>query len=223
MIKNKLYEIDTEALRSNLLEYTRKAFLMLPEMEAPNILDIGCGDGVPTMELARMSDGQILGLDIDQTQLDKLEQMIRKANLSNRVHTLNCSMSEMCFQDESFDIIWAEGSISAIGFKNGLQEFRRFLKPDRFLVVHDELKGLNEKLEQISDCEYKLLGYFILSKNIWWTEYFLPLKEQLDDIRKKYTSESKQFQDFSKFQLELDEFEKNPESCQSVFFVMKKI
>ncbi len=90
-------------------------------------------------------------------------------------------------------------------------------------MVHDELKGLNEKLEQISDCEYKLLGYFILSKNIWWTEYFLPLKEQLDDIRKSYTSESKQFQDFSKFQLELDEFEKNPESCQSVFFVMKKI
>lgn len=223
MINNKLYEIDTETLRSNLLEYTRRAFRMLSEMEAPSILDIGCGEGIPTMELARMSDGQILGLDIDQIQLDKLEQTISKANLSNRVHTLNCSMSEMRFQDESFDIIWAEGSISSIGFKNGLQEFRRFLKPDRFLVVHDELKGLSEKLEQITDCKYKLLGYFILSKNIWWTKYFLPLKKQLDDIRKKYTSESEQFQKFNKYQLELDEFEKNPESCQSVFFVMQKI
>lgn len=38
---------------------------------------------------------------------------------------MNCSMFEMPFTDESFDIIWAEGSIYLIGFERGLDEWRR--------------------------------------------------------------------------------------------------
>jgi len=209
--------------RVNLLKYTRKAFLTLPKLEYPNILDAGCGDGVPTLELAKLTNGQILGFDIDHEKLSILEQKIKAANLSDRVHTSECSITEMLFQDESFDIIWAEGSISYIGFKKGLKEFSRLLKSGRFLVVHDELKNLEEKINLISEYGYKLLDYFILSEEIWRDEYYLPLKKCLDEIRRKYPLETDQMLELSKFQKEVDQFKKNPESFQSVFFIMQKI
>ncbi|GAH56296.1 unnamed protein product, partial [marine sediment metagenome] len=78
---------------------------MLPEINKPYILDIGCGSGVPTMELARLTNGQIVGADINQTLLDKLNRKIKEAGLSHRVKTVRCSISEMNFREESFDII----------------------------------------------------------------------------------------------------------------------
>jgi len=44
-------------------QYTRKAFRMLPKMEKPHILDVGCGPGGPTMELARVSQGDVIGIE----------------------------------------------------------------------------------------------------------------------------------------------------------------
>ena len=67
-----LKELNAEKMREVFLKYTRKAFEMLPKMENPCILDIGCGSGTPSIELAKLSDGEITGIDIDQAALDKL-------------------------------------------------------------------------------------------------------------------------------------------------------
>lgn len=72
---------------------------------------VSCGSGVPTMELARLSNGEIIGLDINQTLLDVLTRKIEKAGLSDRFKAVKCSIFDMEFPDESFDIIWAEGSL----------------------------------------------------------------------------------------------------------------
>ena len=61
-----------DACRKNLNKYTIRAFQTLPKMEAPTILDIGCGSGVPSLELARQCNGKIIGLDIDRFLLDFL-------------------------------------------------------------------------------------------------------------------------------------------------------
>ncbi|GAH56076.1 unnamed protein product [marine sediment metagenome] len=169
-----------------------------------------------------MSNGQIIGLDVNQPSLDRLKRKIEKAGLSDRVKVMKCSMVDMDFPNESFDIIWAEGSIAVIGFKRGLKEWRQFLKPNRFLAVHDEIGDIPEKLEQISSCGYDLLEYFTLNDDTWWMEYYAPLEKRINEIRIKHANDPKALAVLDEEQREIDMFKKNPGRYCSVFFIMKK-
>jgi len=216
------FQVKKDMIRERLKKYTKKAFQVLPKLNNPKILDIGCGSGIPTLELARLSHGEILGIDIDQPALDIFAKKIKEAGLTDQVKTINCSIFDMDFTDESFDTIWSEGSIYAIGFERGLREWRRFLKPGGFMVVHDEQGNVKEKLELISVCGYDLLGYFTLNKETWWTEYFAPLEKLIVESQTRYSENSKILEELQHSQGELDMFKKNPERNSSVYFVMKK-
>ena len=214
--------IDKDQIRAGLVKYTERAFAVLPGMYNPRILDIGCGSGVSTMEFARLTDGEIIGLDIDDTALDRFKDKIQKAWLSHRVKAIKCSMFDMDFPDESFDIIWSEGSIYAIGFEKGLKEWRKLLKPNGFLVVHDQQGNIARKLEQIPDCGYHLLNYFTLSTETWWAEYFAPLEKRINEIKNKYSDDSEAMAALKDAQQELDIFRNDPLNNSSVCFVMQK-
>jgi ubiquinone/menaquinone biosynthesis C-methylase UbiE len=210
-----------EEIRKRLLKYTRKAFRMLPRMDRPLILDIGCGSGIPTLELARLSHGEVMGIDIDGAALDEFNNRIKKTGLADRVRAINCSMFHMDSPPESFDVIWAEGSIYAIGFERGLREWRRFLKPGGFLVVHDEQGNVKEKLEQIADCGYGLLGHFMLSTETWHREYFAPLQKLLGEFTAAGPDSPELLEGLREAREELDMFRGSPERNCSVYFVME--
>ena len=204
-------------------KYTRKAFQMLPKLERPRILDIGCGSGLPTIELAKLSDGEIIGIDINQSLLDKLNKKIEEEGFSSRVKTVKCSLFEIDFPDESFDIIWAEGSIWIIGFEKGLKEWRRLLKTNGFLVVHDEIKTVSNKLKKITSCGYKLVNYFSLPEDAHWTEYYRPLEIRIKELYTKYKNNSEALKILKKHQNEIDTVKRNPKEHSSAFYIMQKL
>ncbi len=223
MKKDILFEINHDRLRANFNKYTRKAFQMLPTLKKPRILDIGCGSGVPTLELARLSMGEVIGIDIDQTRLNKFNIKIKEANLAHRVKTMKCSLKNMKFPNKSFDIIWAEGTTWIIGFQKALKAWRRFIKPNGFLVVHDELGDIDKKIELIFISGYKLIDKFFVPGDAWWNEYYHPLEKRIHELRKKYQNNPKILNVLDKEQREVEEYKKNPKYHGSVFFVMQKI
>lgn len=222
--------------------YTERAFRMLPPMEDPRILDIGCGPGSPTMALAKLGGGEVIGIDIHQQYLDQLQAKIDAADVGHRVRAVNCSMFEIDFDDRSFDIVWAEGSIFIIGFERGLCEWKRLIKPERFLVVHEvawlrpdppqeivdfwlreypAITTIDEKLRQIEKSGHHLIGHFPLPEDAWWHEYYDPLEERIDMLRAKYAEDAEVIAELDEHQLEIDMFRKYSRWYGSVFFVMQ--
>ena len=215
--------IDIDGIRSNFLIYTRRAFELLPHIYNPRILDIGCGSGVPTLELARLSGGHLTGMDIDMSGLKKLKTKAGEEGLDQRVVTMECSLLEMSFADETFDIVWAEGSISVVGFEKGISEWRRLIRKDGYLVVHDSLLDIEGKIECIREAGYELIDYFTITKDVWMNKYLLPLKESVEEYDKYCNPDGERSEEISVYRREIEAFERQPDLNESVFFIMKKI
>jgi len=239
------FEIHTALERESpgLDRYTREAFRMLPIMEGPAILDIGCGPGAATMELARLTDGDITALDLHQPYLDKLNLKIEEAGLTGRVTTVHGSMSKMDFPDESFDVLWAEGSIYIIGFDKGLREWARFLKPEGYLVASEAvwlrpdppqevrefwkarypgIRTIPENLELVAACGYRLIGLFTLPEDAWWAGYYDPVEKRLEGLQRKYSDNPEALAVLDEERREIEMYRRYSKWYGSVFFVMQK-
>ena len=217
-----MLETEKDQIRKHFIKYTRQAFQILPRTKDPHILDVGCGSGIPTIELAELSNGKIIGIDIDQKLLNKLNKRIQDEGLSKRVFTKNCSLFNIDFPDETFDIIWAEGTIHLIGFEKGLKEWRHLLRPGGFLVVHDGVKEVSDKLKKIHDIGYKLLNHFVLPEDSWWINYFEPLERLINKWHKKAKSNVSQ-KLLKSYQNEVNMFKKNPIENISAFYIFQSI
>lgn len=224
-------------------EYTQKAFEMIPHIKQPHILDVGCGPGLQTIKLAKLTDGEILGIDIHQPYLDQLDNSAKKEKLSDRIKTLNKSMINMDFPEEYFDIIWAEGSIFIIGFERGLSEWKKFIKKNGYLAIHEmtwlkdnppkeiydywqkiysAITTVEKNLEIIKKCNYKLIGYFTLPEDAWWDLYYNPLEKRLKELGLKYKDNPKALEMINEEQNEINLYRKYNEWYGSVFYVMQK-
>ncbi|TFF85285.1 MAG: class I SAM-dependent methyltransferase, partial [Promethearchaeota archaeon] len=181
MISMDLLKIDE--IRKNFNKYSMKAFNFLPKVEKGRLLDIGCGTGVPTILIATHSNFEITAIDIDQELLEILDNKIKNKGLGNRIKTRDLSLFELDFPEESFDVIWAEGSLNIIGFKRGLTEWKRFIKKGGFMVIHDDATNIENKLKIIENMGYKLIGHFLLPDDAWKLKYCNPLQKRIGKIK----------------------------------------
>ena len=94
-------QTETDLLRSNLLSYTERAFHRLPKFERPRILDIGCGSGIATVAITRISGGDTVAIDIEPTLLELLKVRAVKAGLGDRIQSLQCSVFDLKFPAKS--------------------------------------------------------------------------------------------------------------------------
>jgi hypothetical protein len=81
---------------------------------------------------------------------------------------------------------------------------------------------VEQKIEQISEYGYELLGYFILDVETWRVEYFTPLQKLVDETEKKYGDIPEVHKELLNARQELEIFEESPERNSSVCFVIRK-
>ena len=213
---------EVEQVRAGFLKYTREAFLKLPRLENPRILDVGCGSGVPTVELAKLSGGEVTGIDIDQSCIDDFNRKIREEHLSDRVEAFNISLAEMKFPDETFDIVWSEGVVGNIGFETSLKEWRRLLKRDGYLVIHYQVSRVADVLPRIAQLGYSLADTVQLPEDAWWTEFYKPIEEKMDMLLHKYRANVDALKLLKQYKTEMDMVKKNPSNFSCAFYIMKK-
>ena len=214
--------LNIDEFRGVFLKYTKKAFEMLPKINEPYILDIGCGKGLPTLELARLSDGTIIGIDIDQDALDQFRIKIEKQELSDRIKIMNKSLYETGFPKEQFDILWEEGVLHLLDIKKSLKECFRILKPEGYLVSFETIKWMDHSLEQFPRYGFQLVDHFLLPEKYWWTNYYSLLEERIKELYQKYKS-SKELESLKSHEREIAMVKKNPKEFDCGYYISQKV
>ena len=223
---------------------TRRAFDVIPKpTNPPLILDIGCGPGVQTIELAKISNGKIIALDNHQAFLDTLTQSVDKAGLADRIIPTNMSMLEMDFDHNTFDIIWSEGALYFLGFQNGLRRCHELLKNPGYLAVtelvylspappapltqfleseYPDIKDVQGNIELIQTEGFRLLSHFTLPKSAWLDNYYGPMEQQLSRLTKKYQHNDIALKQFEAMTTEIDFYRQYSDYYGYEFFIMQK-
>jgi len=222
---------------------TRKAFGMVSLLPGPSkILDIGCGPGMQTLELARLSGGRVIGLDFHLPFLRRLKESAAAAGLSGRIRCIGGSMADLCFRAAAFDLIWAEGSIYIMGFEKGLGTWRRHLKRGGHIAVTEvswlkpdppaELKefweagypaiqDIESNLQAIRGCGLEPVGHFVLPESAWWDHYYRPLEERVALLRRKYADRPDALELLDAETLEISLYRRYASWYGYVFYIMK--
>jgi len=222
---------------------TRRAFRMLPPLRAPHILDVGCGPGGQTLELARLFDAQITAMDTHQPYLDRLQRQAEGLGFAERIRIVNRSMLEMGFADQTFDLIWCEGAIYIAGFERGLREWRRLLRPGGFMAVTDavwlrtdvpeevrrfwdegypDMLTVDEAAAVISACGYQLVGHFTLPEESWWVHYYRPIEEKIGRLRERYAGDDEALAVLEGERLEIELYRRYADCYGYEFFVIRR-
>jgi ubiquinone/menaquinone biosynthesis C-methylase UbiE len=213
---------EVQQVRAVLLKYTREAFLKLPHIDKPRILDVGCGSGGPAIELSKLTDGAIVGIDTDAQCIEEFKERIKHEALSSRVMAVNRSLSEMHFPDGSFDVVWSEGKLDGLTFEDELREWRRLLKQSGYLVIHYETKDVKDSIPLIPNLGYALIDIVALPRAVWWTEFYEPLQEKMGYLLEKYSGNPKALKYLEQLGDEVEMVKRNPCDFSTAFYIMKK-
>ena len=224
---------------------TRRAFNTIPKPpEQPLILDIGCGPGVQTIELVKLSKGRIIALDNHQAFLDQLMMKAKEKKILDHIVPKNMSMLDMDFENDTFDIIWSEGALYFMGFQNGLRRCHQLLKSDGFLAVteivylvnnppapliryfekeYPDIKVVKDKIDLIQNERFHLISNFTLPESSWFDSFYLPMEEELTRLNKKYQGNEIALGIFEEMKNEINLYKKFSDFYGYEFFIMQRI
>jgi len=177
-------------------EVTLKALGFIDRLTSDSrIADIGCGTGGQTFVMADHTPGHIIGIDRFPAFIDLFNSKAQRLNLQNRVSGAVGSMEALPFRDEELDLIWSEGAIYNIGFKRGLAEWRKFLKPGGYIAVSEaswftrerpaeidsfwmeaypEIDTIPNKVAHMQEAGYIPSATFVLPETCWTDHFYVP-------------------------------------------------
>lgn len=204
-----------------------------------SILDIACGVGSSTVLLANHFKNSVVeGFDLFKHYKESLDEKITENALSDRVYSYCMDMKDPDFANEEFDIVFCEASIEIIGFKKGLNEWKRLLKPEGYMIVSDitwlkkpssesrkfwkntysEIDTVENKIKAIENEGYEFIDYITVPKKDW-NEYYNKLEKNLNSL-----SSDKSAKDFiTQLKKEITTYRQNSDDYSYVFYIMKKV
>ncbi|MCC7553685.1 MAG: class I SAM-dependent methyltransferase [Methanobacteriaceae archaeon] len=108
--------------------------------ETDYILDIGCGGGVNIERFAKIAtSGKVCGIDYSEVSVDKSRKLNKKAIDEGIVEVQEASVSDLPYEDNTFDIITAFETVYFWeDFLKDLKEIRRVLKPGGSFLICNE-------------------------------------------------------------------------------------
>ncbi len=238
------YFSGTERQAPGSSDITLKALSFIEGLdENSKIADIGCGTGGQTMVLAQSTKSEITGIDLCSDYIDQFNRNTQNKLLKHRIKGIVGDMQNLPFRKEELDMIWSEGAIYNIGFKRGLNEWRKYLKPGGYIAVtentwftenrpsaiqefwekaYPEIDTFANKLAQMQTAGYIPLAAFTVPETCW-TNYYSLMQKSQESFLKKYKG-NKTAEEFIAYQrYEADLYYQYKAYYGYAFYIGKKI
>lgn len=210
----------------------------------PKILDLGCGPGAQSLDLARETGGVVTCVDNLGPFLGELAVRAAGAGLAEQIAPV---LGDMAALPESvppgtYDLVWSEGAIYNMGFDAGIKAWQRYLIPGGALAVSElcwlvdeesvpqparafwkahypamRTVDANRNAMQAAGCE--VLGNFTLPPEEWWDSYYAPLLEKLAAFEAKYAGDEAALAVASMERREIELYREHGDAYGYVFFV----
>lgn len=224
--------------------HTRRAFAALGTLpNNPRIVDVGCGPGMQTLELARLSRSRITAVDNHAPFLRELRGHAEGAGLSGLVGTCVGDMSQLPFGPGSVDLLWSEGAIYIMGFEAGLRAWRPLLRAGGHVAVteatwleadppeplagfwaenYPSMATADENGRRAQAAGYRLVERFALPPEAWWTHYYVPLEARLPELRRRHADDPEALAALDSEAEEIELFRRYADYYGYVFYVLQR-
>lgn len=118
------------------------AFLLPHLRPGMRLLDVGCGPGSITVDLAAVvAPGEVIGVDREPAVLDGARALAAARGLAN-THFEPADVYELPLEAESFDVVYAHQVLQHLARPvEGLREAHRVLRPGGIVAVRDSDYG----------------------------------------------------------------------------------
>jgi ubiquinone/menaquinone biosynthesis C-methylase UbiE len=188
---------------------TRRALeLVGPISTDPHVLDIGCGPGMQTMDLADLLPrARITAVDIRPRFVEEARRRAHWGGATKRVDVIEADMAKLPFAPNSFNIVWSEGAAYIMGIREALEAWApllrnngriaitevAWLRPDVPVAVRSGWEHDYPAMTDVEGCRARvreaglqLIGDFVLPESAWWADYYHPMEARLDKLAKVY-------------------------------------
>jgi len=170
----------------------------------PDVLDLGCGVGGQTLQLAELTKGAIMAVDSHAPSIERLRAVLAQRGLLQRVHAIVGDMARVELPPQSFDLVWSEGALYNLGIAPALQRCRAWLRPGGYVAFTDavwrtddpppEVRAsfeqdypamgrVDDVLAAIAATGFGLVGHFTLPEEAWWDNFYTPMCQRIDALR----------------------------------------
>jgi ubiquinone/menaquinone biosynthesis C-methylase UbiE len=185
--------------------FARQILSMLPELpEHPRIADLGCGAGAGALTLAEYFQAAVTAVDFSAPFLQDLKERAKARGLDHLIRTVEADMGALDWPAASLDLLWSEGAAYNLTFEGALRTWRPLMAtggvsaiseitwfeqdiPEELMqywqAMYPQIAGETENARRATTAGYEVFGIHRLPSRAWWSNYYNPLLERLDEIR----------------------------------------
>ena len=190
---------------------TRRALsLVQPLPPQPRVLDIGCGPGAQTIDLAEaLPTAHIVAVDNHPLFVEAVRTRAARHRLADRVQAHVADMTALPFAPGSFDLLWSEGAAYLMGVERALAAWRPLLADGGRIgfseavwrtsepppevrrywsAGYPEMLDVCDNMGRLENAGFQCVGWFVLPDSDWW-EYYAPIEERLAAVSTRYADD----------------------------------
>ena len=120
----------------NDVKWRKKIHTIAKKLNPKNILDVATGTADIAIELSKIKDSKIIGLDISEKMLNVGRTKILNKNLSEKISLISGDAEKLKFNDNHFDLVTIGFGVRNFqNLEKGLKESYRVLKNAGTLII----------------------------------------------------------------------------------------